>query len=648
MPNDPDFREDPDFKADPSPPPEPGVLSRSLGKFYDAYTRSKPAARVGSVAGSVIGGALTAGNPLGQGAGAGVGNLVGQALSGNAPQEKLDPSYAGKTPGALPGLFAGGFKQHQQDRSMPPQPDLTPLVKPEPEGLDLGAAAADAAGTAGFAALMSKVAGPIAAKLGFPRVAGVLGARTPVDATLTGSTRPLAAAGMPTATLQALDQSGATQGVDTIGTEAARRSEEAARLARVSAQGDVASGVKPALQASRSAMAGPARQEQEGLLKAIESAVPPSKLSVPAPVPGPGAMALQHGNDLQDALHSVGGGPLHPAPPTGGQYLGGLAPEEYMAQEHARKLQNAMRSVGGGAQLHPPPPVYPAPLTGADVGPKLAAETGAARGALGIPAAEGAPPQMADRAVSLARQGNQQLANESASAQAANQASRRKIAEKGVTLASQQADKELAERSAAMSANDASKRKIAAKGVELSRSATDQAAKTAEAENVAALAKREGAVKSALGNPGSIPETVADRGVSDAQEAIRKGSFERGTRDAALQKVQQAHAEQLAAGADRTPASYDAEQTGLDSITGANKTGIGVRVPMTHTSVHLGSGMAPDRASQVIAAVLAKRSASTVNPELAKVLAGGAEYNASPTAPGLKALLDSFVNRSNK
>jgi hypothetical protein len=162
-----------------SEPPTPAVSpERSLlQRFVNPPGHGRLGGFIGGVAGSALG-------LPGTMAGAFLGNTISQGAS-------MTPEQAGLRPPGLNALTRkGGFQR-------PPTPTSdTP---------DYGAAAMDA-GAQGVLGGAFKLAGGAAARLGFPRLAGILGAKPPLQAVVDST--PDAVKGVSTPALQAVDKAG--------------------------------------------------------------------------------------------------------------------------------------------------------------------------------------------------------------------------------------------------------------------------------------------------------------------------------------------------------------------------------------------------------------------------------------------------------
>lgn len=213
QPNSADRQDEADWKDEPAgratPPPQPGILQRYVAAL------GRGGSRTGGVVGGIAGGVAL--GPAGVGPGAFVGNLMGQSppLS-PAEQGAIPQPLAQKHPTGVP--FPEGYAKAraQQGGIAEDHPEYRP---------DYEAAAADAATQGTFSALL-RGAGGIAARFGHPRLAGVLGARPPVEAVEAAT--PAAVKGVSTPALQGVDAASlagnpAAKEIAAISAEQARR-----------------------------------------------------------------------------------------------------------------------------------------------------------------------------------------------------------------------------------------------------------------------------------------------------------------------------------------------------------------------------------------------------------------------------------------
>lgn len=155
------------------PPPQPPDTRGLLQRYFSAMGRADPMERAGSIVGGVAGGML--GGIPGAMLGAGIGRA------------------GGKSP-PMPPHYLDSFQSQ----------DMPKMQKPDMEG-----ALADA-GTQGIVGGAMKGLGYGAAKAGFPRVAGLLGAKPPQQAVL--DVAPPGVDAISTPTLRNIDTAGAEQG----------------------------------------------------------------------------------------------------------------------------------------------------------------------------------------------------------------------------------------------------------------------------------------------------------------------------------------------------------------------------------------------------------------------------------------------------
>lgn len=175
------------FQADPAGYPNPDAKSNPVSperSLLDRYFNPQGHGKAGGLIGGALGG--MAGGLPGMVIGAGLGNLAGQAPT-------LSPEQQGLRPPGLAGMAKGSLADARKASAAPAPDDYKP---------DYFSAVADAA-TQGLMGLGLKGAGLAAAKFGFPRVAGLLGATTPRAAVL--SATPEAVKGISTPALQAVD-----------------------------------------------------------------------------------------------------------------------------------------------------------------------------------------------------------------------------------------------------------------------------------------------------------------------------------------------------------------------------------------------------------------------------------------------------------
>lgn len=185
-----------------TPPAEPSIWEKFLdkaGKIKNAWQSETPEQRGGAVAGGVVAPVVgeAIGGPVGAlggaavtGVGAGLGNLLGQFI-----QRHTISNY---------------LKGKAQEIGVPAKSlgvnDDKPYVSSD-QPYDFESPVADAVGTFGLSTL-AKGAGAVAAKMGAPRVGGVLAAETPQAMAYRAA--PAAVKGMSTPALTALDEVGAS------------------------------------------------------------------------------------------------------------------------------------------------------------------------------------------------------------------------------------------------------------------------------------------------------------------------------------------------------------------------------------------------------------------------------------------------------
>lgn len=185
--------------------------------------------------------------------------------------------------------------------------------------------------------------------------------------------------------------------------------------------------------------------------------------------------------------------------------------------------------------------------------------------------------------------------------------------------------------------------KWAAQGVGLHRQGVKQLAGEAQA----AQAGRTADVRAAFKDPNAVPEVAGSEPVQGALFHKQVGDSDRKMLDDALSEIAQARSQYAARNLQGTGADYAAEKTGMQAIGGDTSAAPHARfdLPRAHIYAGPGKGMAPDRAAQVIGAVLKQRGLDTANPAMRKVLAGGAEYQAGAGSQYLKEILRDFLAR---
>lgn len=230
-----------------TPPTTPSPERTLLQRFFSSPGHGTTGGIVGGVAGQFMGGIP------GMMAGAALGNAAGQRFQ--AGGEGLSDEQ----------------KAQLQARKLPL--DYIPAKKPPP--VDWAPALADAALQGGAAGLL-RGAGSVAARNGFPRLAGILGAKAPQQAVL--DVAPEAVKRVSTPILQEIDAAAAAQGPDAARRIAATEAEMQGVAGKLARERDRAMGAMGPIQSRMPGRVGPLAAKTKAFGEELFKAVPMDKV----------------------------------------------------------------------------------------------------------------------------------------------------------------------------------------------------------------------------------------------------------------------------------------------------------------------------------------------------------------------------------